>query len=165
MMRRRAVALLIGITCAITTSGITSSLAATPKVGGSCTKVGLVSGTLTCTKLNGKLVWQKSKKSQAISFSAPTQSSVNDKSAKFSFSASSGLTVKATVLTKPLCSLASGEIRFTGSVGKCQISLTQSGNSTFLAAPNKTVAIIIFGVNELDFQLPGALLLTQGSLI
>ena len=134
---------------------------ATAKVGGTCTKVGAKTGSLICVKVSGKLKWQILKKAQAISFSAPVQVSITDSPVAFTYSSSSKLSVTASSLSLSICSLGKASIVLTGTPGNCQVLLKQAGNTYFLPAKQVTVEIKVTGTNLIDFQLPGALLLSQ----
>jgi hypothetical protein len=135
---------------------------ATAKADGTCLKNGLKSGSLICDKVNGKLKWQIVKKAQTITFSVAQQGSISDKSIDFTFSSSSNLTVTATALTPDVCGLGKSLILISGTPGLCRFSLTQIGNAYFAPAKSVLVEVTIFGTNVIQFQLPGALLLSQG---
>ncbi|MDP1712505.1 MAG: hypothetical protein Q8K86_08615 [Candidatus Nanopelagicaceae bacterium] len=143
--------------------GSNQALAATPKAGATCTKVGLKSGSLICAKVNGKLKWKIVKKSQTISYAAPSLATVTDVSVKFKYSSSSKLKVAAKNLTPSICTLGIEELKPTNTPGVCTISLSQSGNSYFNAARSVQFAVTFMGTNLIDFKLPGALLLSQGT--
>jgi predicted Zn-dependent protease len=136
---------------------------ATAKAGEACAKVELKSGSLTCVKVSGKLQWQIVKKAQAIKFSVAHQGSVADKSIDFTFSSSSQLTVTARALTSELCTIGKLSIIISGTPGVCRLSLTQNGNAHFHPAKSVLVEVSIFGTNVIQFNLPGALLLSQGT--
>lgn len=143
--------------------GSSQAFGAIAKVGGACAKAGLKSGSLTCIKVGGKLKWQIVKKPQVITYSAPTQASVSDKSVSFTFSASSKLVVTASSLTPDSCTLGKFLIVISGTPGICQVSLLQKGNLYFTPAKAVVVEIKIYGTNVINFQLPGALLLSQAT--
>lgn len=143
--------------------GSNQAFGATAKVGGSCTKVGLKSGTLICAKVSGKLKWTIIKKAQTIKYSAVSQASIADTSVSFSFSSSSTLAVAAVSLNPSTCTLGMSSILISGTPGVCRISLKQSGNTYYLPAKAVLVEFKIYGINVIDFHLPGALLLSQGT--
>ena len=143
--------------------GSNQAFGATAKAGGACTKVGLKSGSLICAKVSGKLKWQIVKKTQSINYSAPSQASVADKQLDFSFSSSSKLAVVVTPLTPDVCTLGKSLILILGTPGLCRLSLNQNGNVFYFAAKSILVEIKISGTNVIDFRLPGALLLSQGT--
>lgn len=143
--------------------GSNQALAATPKVGALCPKVGLKSGSLICAKVSGKLKWKIVKKSQTISYAAPNLATVADASVKFNYSSSSKLKVTVKNLTPSICALGIGELKPTDTPGLCTISLSQSGNAFFRAASSVQFAVTFMGTNLIDFNLPGALLLSQAT--
>lgn len=143
--------------------GSNQALAATPKVGAPCAKAGLKSGSLICAKVNGKLKWKIVKKSQSISYAAPNLATIADASVKFSYSSSSKLKVAVKNLTPSICTLGIRELKPTGTPGLCTISLSQSGNAFFRAARSVRFTVTFMGTNLIDFNLPGALLLSQGT--
>lgn len=143
--------------------GSNQALAATPKAGAPCAKVGLKSGSLICAKVNGKLKWKIVKKSQSISYVAPNLATVADTAVKFNYSSSSKLKVTVKNLTPSICTLGIGELKPTGTPGLCTISLSQSGNTFFRAAKSVQFAVTFMGTNLIDFKLPGALLLSQAT--
>ncbi|MDP1719972.1 MAG: hypothetical protein Q8L08_03095 [Candidatus Nanopelagicaceae bacterium] len=143
--------------------GSNQALAATPKAGASCTKVGLKSGSLKCAKVSGKLKWQIVKKSQVISYVAPTTASIVDTSVKFNYSSSSKLKVAVKNLTPSICTLGIGGLKPTDTPGFCTIVLSQPGNAYFRAAKSAQFTVTFMGTNLINFTLPGALLLSQGT--
>lgn len=143
--------------------GSSQAFGATPKAGGTCTKVGLKSGSLICTKINGKLRWQIVKKIQTIKYSAPKQASIADRQVNVSFTATSKLVVIATALTPNVCTMGKSVILFSGTPGLCRFSLRQNGNIYYLAANSVVVEVKVYSTNLIDFRLPGALLLSQGT--
>jgi hypothetical protein len=163
MFRKSSIFLFLTSFCLFSIISGSPAGAATPKAGAACTKLGSKSSGLVCAKVNGKLKWQIVKKAQTLTFELPTQATVNEKSVTAIFSSSSGLPVKIVISTPDICSLGKSEILLAGSPGKCQITLAQAGNSKYLAAVSKTLEILVFGINEIDFELPGALLLSQGT--
>jgi len=159
-MRNRIITLCLIVALSM---GSSQAFGATAKAGGSCTKVGLKSGSLICAKVAGKLKWQIVKKVQTIKYSLPLQASITDKSVNFTFSSSSKLVVVATSLTPVVCTLGKSLILISGTSGLCHISLKQSGNSYYLAAKAVIVELKVYATNTIDFRLPGALLLSQGT--
>jgi hypothetical protein len=162
LFRRVAISIAFTAVFSIAVSS-TPAIAATPKVGTSCTKVGAKSGSLICAKVAGKLKWTVAKKAQSIFFTATTQTSVDEKSVPFSTRSTSKLVVTAKSLSPDICTLAVGLIELSGAPGTCTIQLNQGGNATFLAAPAVSFNIKVMGINSIDFALPGALLLTQST--
>ena len=143
--------------------GSNQALAAIPKVGAPCSKVGLKSGSLVCVKVSGKLIWKIIKKAQSISYSAPNTASINESSVAFSFSSTSKLIVAAKNLTPTICTLDVKQLKPTRTPGLCTIALSQSGNKYFLAARSVQFTVTFMGMNLIEFNLPGALLLSQGT--
>ena len=143
--------------------GSNQALGVTAKAGGICPKVGLNSGSLICAKVSDKLKWQVVKKAQAIKYAAPSQAAITDKQIDFGFSSSSMLTVVATSLTPDVCVRGESMILIIGIPGLCRFSLNQNGNAYYSAAKSLAVDIKILGTNVIDFRLPGALLLSQGT--
>lgn len=142
----------------------TPSFGSTTKAGGVCLQLGVKSGSLICVKgTSGKLKWQIVKKTQKISYSAPSEASILEKSLKISYSASSKLKPTLLSLTPTLCSLGSGQIVLSGAAGICRVSVSQKGNASFLAAKSVSIEVRIIGANFIDFHLPGALLLNQAT--
>ncbi len=142
---------------------LNQAFGATAKVGKACAKVGLNSGTLTCVKVGGKLKWQIVKQTQNIRFTVAGQGSVADRSMSFTFSASSQLRVIATALTPEVCNLGKSLILLSGTPGLCRFSLNQNGNAYFQPAKSIVVEVAIYRTNVIQFRLPGALLLSQGT--
>ncbi|MFA5918528.1 MAG: hypothetical protein WC800_03190 [Candidatus Nanopelagicaceae bacterium] len=159
-MKARVVAICLIIFLSI---GSNQALAATPKAGAPCAKAGLKSGSLICAKVNGKLKWKIVKKSQTISYAAPNLATVADKFVKFNYSSSSKLKVAVKNLTPAICTLGTGELLPTQTPGVCTISLSQSGNAYFKAARSVQFSVTFMGTNLIEFNLPGALLLSQGT--
>ena len=159
-MRSKVLAFLLLIVFAL---GTNPAVAASAKVGGTCTKVGAKSGTLICAKVSGKLKWQILKKAQTIVYSAPKQGSIADTTLNFTFSSTSKLAVRATALTPDVCGVGKSVILISGVPGVCRVSLEQKGNTSFLAAKMVLVEFNIFGTNVITFQLPSALLLSTAT--
>ncbi|MBC7463140.1 MAG: hypothetical protein H7227_02650 [Actinobacteria bacterium] len=132
-----------------------------PKVGVACTKIGMKYQTVGCAQINGKLIWKFKKQVQRITYSVPTQASIEAKSLSFNSQSSSKLFVSAKSLTPEICKVKIQVLNLIGLPGKCIVRLTQAGNAVYLAATSVTFKIRILGINNLDFQLPGALLLNQ----
>jgi len=143
--------------------GSNQAFAATPKVSVPCTKAGLKSGSLICVKVAGKLRWKILKKSQTISYVAPNVATIADTSIKFNYSSSSKLKVAVKNFTPSICTLGVRELKPTGTPGLCTISLSQRGNAYFRAARFAQFTVTFMGTNLIDFTLPGALLLSQGT--
>ena len=144
-------------------TGSNQAFGATTKANGACPKVALKSGSFICTTVTGKLKWEIVKKPQVIKYSAPSQAGVTDKQINFEFSSSSKLTVVATPLTPDVCVLGELKILILAIPGLCRFSLNQNGNAYYSAAKSLIVEIKISGTNVIDFSLPGALLLSQGT--
>jgi predicted Zn-dependent protease len=151
--------------CLLVAMSLSSNQAfgAAAKTGAACPKSGLKSGFLTCVKIDKKLKWQIVKTAQAITFSVADQGSINDGSISFMFSSSSKLRVTAAALTPNVCNLGKSLIVISGTPGICRFSLTQNGNTYFTPAKSVLVEVKIYGTNIIDFHLPGALLLSQGT--
>ncbi len=143
--------------------GSNQAFAATAKAGGTCTKAGQKSGFLVCTKVSGKLKWIIAKKAQTIKYSVPKQATVSDGLVAFTFYASSNLSVSVSSLTPDICTLGKSQIILSGKPGLCQFALKQHGSAYYLPAKPVVVQISIYGINTIDFHLPGALLLSQAT--
>lgn len=143
--------------------GSNPAFGATAKAGGACTKVGQKSGFLVCTKVSGKLKWKIVKRAQTIKYSAPKQATVSDGSVAFTYYASSNLSVLVSSLTPDICTLGRSQVMISGQPGLCQFSLKQNGNAYYLPAKPVLVQLSIYGINAIDFHLPGALLLSQAT--
>lgn len=159
-MRARAVTLCLTLLLAF---GANQAVAATPKAGMVCAKLGMKSGSFICSKVSGSLKWKIFKKSQKISYSAPEIASISDKSVRFNYAATSKLAVTAKNLTSTVCTLGRKELFSTGTPGICTIALNQKGNSYFQPAKSVRFSVKFMGTNFINFTLPGALLLSQGS--
>jgi predicted Zn-dependent protease len=159
-MRNRVIILSLLVALSM---GSNQAFGATPKAGGVCTKLGLKSGFLVCTKVSGKLKWKIVKKAQTIKYSAPKQATVSDGSVAFTYSASSNLPVWVTSLTPGICTLGKSVIVISGPPGLCQFSLVQNGSAYYLAAKSVLIQLNMNGINAIDFRLPGALLLSQAT--
>jgi predicted Zn-dependent protease len=136
---------------------------ATAKAGGSCTKVGLKSGALICAKVGGKLKWTIVRKAQSIKYSPVSQATIANKTVSFPYASTSKLAVTATALTPDICAPGKATLSFSGTPGLCRFSLKQSGNAYYLPAKTVLVEFKVYGTNIIDFKLPGALLLSQGT--
>lgn len=143
--------------------GSNQAFGATAKAASACTKAGQKSGFLICTKISGKLKWKIVMKAQSIKYSAPTQATVSDGAVAFTFYASSNLPVSVSSLTPDICTLGKSQILISGQPGLCQFSLKQNGNAYYLPANPAVGQLSIYGINIIDFRLPGALLLSQAS--
>ena len=128
------------------------------KSGLSCTKAGLKSGSLICTKVKGKLIWQPVKKKQTLSVQFPAKASISSQTIPITYSASSGLRIKTTSTSPAICTIDNKIISLIAS-GYCVIRLNQSGNSRFLSASTKEIKILILASNQISFSLPNSLLL------
>lgn len=128
----------------------------------SCTKVGVKSGGLICTKVNGKLIWQLIKKSQTITGTSPTQVALAAGTISLDYSASSKLTVNAISSSPAICTI-SGNVVSLKSLGYCSIRLSQSGNAKFASAPSKELRFLVLGINQISFTLPPTLSLSIGT--
>lgn len=132
------------------------------KSGQNCAKSGLKSGSLVCTKVKGKLIWQLGKKQQTLSVQFPLKASLSSTITSISFSASSGLPVTAVSIFPTICTIANKTVSFI-SLGYCMIRLTQSGNSQFFSATKKDIKILIVGSNQISFTPPSSLLLSTST--
>ena len=159
-MRHRFLTLCLLVAVSLSSN---QAFGAVAKVGGACAQVGQKSGSFTCVKVSGKLKWQIVKTAQAIKFAVAHQGSVADKSIKFTYASSSQLTVTARALTSGICTLGNLSIIISGKAGLCRLSLTQNGNGYFQPAKLTLVEVLIYGTNVIQFNLPGALLLSQGT--
>ncbi len=104
-----------------------------------------------------------SKKAQKIIYSPISQASISEKTHSFRYSSTSKLVVTAKALSPAICTLGKATIVITGTPGVCRISLKQNGNAYFLPARTVLIEFKVLGTNLIDFQLPGALLLSLGS--
>lgn len=129
------------------------------KQGQSCTKAGLKSGSLICTKVKGKLIWQFAKKKQTLSASSPSKVSITSQTISIKYSASSGLPVKAASVAPAICTINNKVVSLI-SPGYCVIQLNQSGDSRFLNAATKEITILIQGTNQISFSPSTSLLLS-----
>lgn len=129
------------------------------KQGQSCTKAGLKSGSLICTKVKGKLIWQLVKKKQTLSASSPSKVSITSQTISIKYSASSGLPVKAASVAPAICTINNKVVSLI-SPGYCVIQLNQSGDSRFLNATTKEIKILIQGTNQISFSPSTSLLLS-----
>lgn len=160
MTKRYGVAFIL--ICAISLSS-NSAVAATIKAGAICPKVGVKSGQFICAKVSGKLKWQIVKRAQKISFVQPMNVTVADGARSIEASSSSKLSVSLQSSTKEICDVSGASITFPGAAGVCILSLNQPGNAYFLAASAAKVEFVVYGINIIQFDLPGALLLSQGT--
>ncbi len=142
-----------------------SANAAIVKTGGPCLKVGSKSGTFVCVSLNSKLVWQLSKKTQVITFILPSQVSVTVQSVLFTAASSSKLKVVSTSKSPEVCSTVGSKIILTGQIGNCSLLFSQTGDGNYLAASPVSAKLLVLGLNQINFHLPGALLLSQGTYL
>lgn len=163
MRKVRFPALLALVTIATIVIGSAPASASAAKISAACTKVGAKSGSLICTEVNGKLHWVTAKKAQKISYSAATQASIDDKSISFTTQSSAKLVVASRSLTPKICTISPSVIKIVGTPGRCTIQLSQTGNASFLPAGVVKLEIVVKGINVIDFQLPGALLLSQNT--
>lgn len=145
--------------------GSVQAFGATAKVGGACPKVGLKSGVLVCSKISGKLKWVLVKKPQTITYSAIAQASTTEKYVLFAYSSSSTLPVNALSANPLICTVEKSRILIVGTPGICQLSLKQVGNKYYLPAKSQLVQFKVFGTNNIDLQLPGALLLNNSAYL
>ena len=132
---------------------------AAPKVaaGAACTKVGatqVVSGKkFTCIKSGKKTVWDKgvaAKKSQTITATPIADVEVSEIFFQVNVKASSGLMIQASSSTPQICQVNLLLIVVISSTGTCTLSFTQSGNSSFSAAPAVTMS---FKVTKMKQQI------------
>jgi len=167
MARNRGAVFFIGLALSIGALllGTTSAVGATVKLNASCPKAGVKSGLFVCIKVGDKLVWQVAKKVQKITFVTPKQVNASDGSFTLTVSSDSKLPVVSTTRSPKICTIKPASIFLTGSAGICSLTFSQSGNSTFLPAPSLNAQVTVFGINMIDFQLPGALLLRQGTYV
>lgn len=159
-MRARVVTICLILLLAF---GSNQAVAATPKAGVTCPKLGLKSGSLICSKISGKLKWKIVKKLQTISYVAPEFASIADGSVTFKYATTSKLVVTVKNLTPTICSIGKNQLISTGTPGFCTIALNQRGNTRFRAAKSVRFTVKFMGTNFIAFTLPGALLLSQRS--
>ena len=114
------------------------------KQGQGCTKAGLKSGSLICTKVKGKLIWQLSKQQQTISVSYLAKVSLNSQTTSIDYSTSSRLPVEAISASPAVCTLDGRTVSLV-TIGYCVIRLNQSGDSRFFSAKTKEISISIQG--------------------
>ncbi|MCX6430364.1 MAG: hypothetical protein NTX12_05290 [Actinobacteria bacterium] len=165
MARNRGAVFSLGVALSISALllGTTSATGATVQLNASCPKVGVKSGSFVCTKVGNKLVWQVAKKVQKITFVTPKQVNASDGSFALAVSSSSKLPVLSVTRSPQICTITPTAILLTGSAGVCSLSFSQVGNSVFFPAPTLNAQVAVMGINMIDFQLPGALLLRQGT--
>jgi len=132
---------------------------AAPKVaaGATCTKVGasqVVGGKkFTCIKSGKKTVWDKgvaSKKSQTITADPVADVEISEESISLSVNASSGLAIQASSSTPQVCTVDSMLAVALKKVGKCTLTLTQAGNTSFAAASPVTLS---FNVTKMKQEI------------
>ena len=153
------IVLLIGI------NGIESSIsyvsANAAQAGQKCTKIGQKNGSLACTRISGKLVWQLVKKKQTISVQLPQTALLSAGNFFITYTSSSGLGVIATSVSSAICTIAKRTVSPIVA-GNCVIRLTQGGNSQFVSANTKNVTIAIQSENQILFTPPNSILLLTG---
>jgi hypothetical protein len=133
------------------------------QVSQKCTKVGEKSGSLVCSKINGRLVWQiTKKKKQAISAQFPRVASLSTNHVSITYRSTSGLRVSATASSPAVCTIKGYTISFL-QIGSCVIHLTQGGSSQYLSAPSRTITITIQGASQISFTPPASLLLSAST--
>ena len=141
---------------------VSSSYAYAAKQGQSCAKVGFRNGSVICTRVKGKLIWQPIKKHQTLSVDSPTKVSFASKTIFIDYSSSSGLLVQAISVSLPICTIANKTVLLVNP-GYCVIRLNQLGNSQFGSAATKEIKILIVGGNQISFSLPSSLLLSTST--
>lgn len=132
------------------------------KVGQSCTKAGLKSGSLVCTKVKNKLIWLLVKKKQSISASYPAKIDLSSQELLIDYAATSGLLVQGNSLVPKICTLQEHKISLLAA-GYCIIRFTQLGNTQYLSASSLEIKFLILGNNEIDFRPPTSMLLSSSS--
>lgn len=155
----------LALTICTTVLETTGAIAAPVKTGAPCLKVGTKSGALVCVSLNSILVWQPAKKAQAITVALPAQVSVKDSSVTISASSSSKLKVASIGNSPQICSIIGSKIVLTRQPGNCFLFFSQAGNDNYYPASSVSFKLLVLGINQIDFQLPGALLLSQGAYL
>jgi len=154
------------LTLLLVVSGLGNSVFAVSafaaQAGQKCTKVGSKSGSLVCTKVQGKLIWQLAKKAQTLSVQFPIKASVTSKTILIKYSSSSKLPVKAVSISSAICTINITIVSLKNP-GYCVIRLSQSGNSQFLSAITKEIKILILGTNQISFNLPNSLPLSANT--
>ena len=128
--------------------------------GQSCKKAESTSGSLICTKVKTKLIWQLRKKQQTISTSSPSKVSITSQTISIDYSASSRLPVKAASTSPAICTIDGRTISLV-TVGYCVIQLIQLGDSRFFSAKAKEFSILIQGSNQISFTPLSSLLLSS----
>jgi hypothetical protein len=132
---------------------------AAPKVaaGATCTKVGatqVVGGKkFTCIKSGKKTVWDKgvaSKKSQTITADPVADVEVSASFFQVNVKASSGLIIQTNSTTPQVCQVNLLLIVVISKVGKCSLTFTQTGNSSFAAA---TPLVLTFNVTKMKQEI------------
>ena len=136
-----------------------NSYAYAAKQGRSCTKVGFRNGSVICTRVKGKLIWQPIKKHQTLFVDSPTKVSFASKTIFIDYSSSSGLLVQAISASPKICTLDNKTLQLV-SPGYCVIQLNQPGDSRFLSAGAKEIKILIQGTNEISFSSSRSLLVS-----
>ena len=139
----------------------TTALAAS-KIGSKCTKVGAISGTLTCAKKNGKLVWTSTPKlTDTILVSSTASYYLEDGNLPVNSSSKSGLRVEVNSLTNSICQI-SDSVLIPLSIGKCQVSFRTPGSSKYRAS-SRIENIVIKRRNQINFQPQSQYLLSANS--
>lgn len=140
------------------TLSIESAYAA--RAGQSCTKAGLKSGSLVCTTLKNKLIWQLVKKKQSISASYPAKIELTFQELPIDYAATSGLPVQGFSLVPNICTLHERKISLSAA-GYCIIRFSQIGNSQYSSASLLEIKFLILGNNEIDFSPPTSMALSN----
>lgn len=132
------------------------------KAGQSCAKVGLKSGSLVCTRVKNKLIWQLVMKQQSISAFYPDKIELATQELQIDYKATSGLPVQGYSLVPEICKLQGRKVSiFTA--GYCKIRFTQSGNTQYSAASSLEIKFLILGNNEITFSPPTSMALASSS--
>ncbi|MDP1852025.1 MAG: hypothetical protein Q8K48_06375 [Candidatus Planktophila sp.] len=134
------------------------------KVGQSCAKVGLKTGSFVCTKVKGKLIWQLVKRNQSISATYLSKIKLDALTMTIDYTTTSKLSVSAIVLDPNICSLKDKVVQVK-LIGYCTIKLIQLGNAKYLPAPPVEIKILIYGNNEITFSPPRTLPLDSSTYL
>jgi hypothetical protein len=132
------------------------------QTGQICTKFGTKDGSLVCTTVKGRLIWQLTKKKQTISVQYPHTASITSPVIAITFSDTSGLPVTTTSISLRICSVRNNSVSPLVP-GNCLIRLAQKGNAQYLSATSKDITIIIQGENLISFTPANSIPLSNGT--
>ena len=160
---RRLVALLALASLFILVLPASNSIAAI-KQGSKCTKLGLKSGNLICSKSSGKLIWLlTSKKSDAIDSVLPRTLYVGEGSAELQIRSQSGVPVSVSSLDPRVCVVTAFTVVPVAG-GKCPIFMKTDVNNKYQVV-QRTEFIEIRRRNALTYTSPTEYLISSPVII